>query len=146
MIYVLSGWWYCIFNFELIVVVIQNFVNKENFGFVCLDMVFGYQYKGVCCVGFFVVDDENFEEMEEEEIYGEDDSILSYFDFIRKEKRVRMNGEEEIENYEEDVNGVLKRYNMWKNGFFYDIDFLSKFFDKERDYYNFLWFMGNFVG
>lgn len=126
--------------------VTQNFVNKENFGFVCLDMAPGYQHKGVCRAGLLALDDENSEEMEEEETHGEDDSTLSYSDLTRKEKRVRMNGEEETENHEEDANGVSKRYNMWKKGFSYDIDFLSKFLDKERDHYNFPWSMGNSVG
>ena len=106
----------------------------------------GYQHKGVCRAGLLALDDENSEEMEEEETHGEDDSTLSYSDLTRIEKRIRMNGEEVTENHEEDANGVSKRYNMWKKGFSYDIDFLSKFLDKERDHYNFPWSMGNSVG
>ena len=86
----------------------QNFVNKENFGFVCLDMAPGYQHKGVCRAGLLALDDGDSEEMEEEEeTHDEDDNTLSYSDLTRKEKRVRMNGEGE-------ANGGSERYNMWR--------------------------------
>ncbi|KAL0732014.1 hypothetical protein Bca4012_028108 [Brassica carinata] len=134
-IYVPSGWWHCILNLEPTVAVTQNFVNKENFGFVCLDMAPGHQHKGVCRAGLLALDDG------EEETHDEDGNTLSYSDLTRKEKRVRMNGEGET-----DANGGSKRYNMWKNGFSYDVDFLSRFLDKERDHYNFPWSMGNSVG
>ncbi|CAN8233943.1 unnamed protein product [Cochlearia groenlandica] len=144
-IYVPSGWWHCILNLEPTVAVTQNFVNKENFGFVCLDMAPGYHHKGVCRAGFLALDEGDSEDMEEE-THDDDDNTLSYSDLTRKEKRVRMNGEGETENHEEDANVVSKRYNMWKNGFSYDIDTLSSFLDKERDHYNFPWSMGNSVG
>lgn len=111
-------------------------MNKENFGFVCLDMAPGYHHKGVCRAGLLALDEHNSEEMEKET--GEDDT-LSYSDLTRKEKRVRINGEGETENHKEDANVV-------SNGFSYDIDFLASFLDKERDHYNFPWSMGNSVG
>ncbi|KAG7587480.1 F-box-like domain superfamily [Arabidopsis thaliana x Arabidopsis arenosa] len=144
-IYVPSGWWHCILNLEPTVAVTQNFVNKENFGFVCLDMAPGYHHKGVCRAGLLALDDENSEDLENE-THDEDDNTLSYSDLTRKEKRIRMNGGGETENQEEDANAVSKRYNMWKNGFSYNIDFLASFLDKERDHYNFPWSMGNSVG
>ncbi|KFK42213.1 hypothetical protein AALP_AA2G226200 [Arabis alpina] len=144
-IYVPSGWWHCILNLEPTVAVTQNFVNKENFGFVCLDMAPGYHHKGVCRAGLLALDDGNSEDSEEE-THDEDDNTLSYSDHTRKEKRVRMNGGGETENQEEDANGVSKKYRMWKNGFSYDIDFLASFLDKERDHFNFPWSMGNSVG
>uniref|UniRef100_A0A0D3ARF7 JmjC domain-containing protein n=1 Tax=Brassica oleracea var. oleracea TaxID=109376 RepID=A0A0D3ARF7_BRAOL len=87
-IYVPSGWWHCILNLEPTVATTQNFVNKENFGFVCLDMAPGYQHKGVCRAGLLALDDGDSEEMEEEEeTHDEDDNTLSYSDLTRKEKR-----------------------------------------------------------
>ncbi|KAH0898138.1 hypothetical protein HID58_047706 [Brassica napus] len=89
-IYVPSGWWHCILNLEPTVAITQNFVNKENFGFVCLDMAPGYQHKGVCRAGLLALDDGDSEEMEEEEeTHDEDDNTLSYSDLTRKEKRVQ---------------------------------------------------------
>ncbi|KAG2282053.1 hypothetical protein Bca52824_053273 [Brassica carinata] len=90
-IYVPCGWWHCILNLEPTVAITQNFVNKENFGFVCLDMAPGYQHKGVCRAGLLALDDGDSEEMEEEEeTHDEDDNTLSYSDLTRKEKRLEF--------------------------------------------------------
>ncbi|XP_010535386.1 PREDICTED: F-box protein At1g78280 isoform X2 [Tarenaya hassleriana] len=144
-IYVPSGWWHCVLNIETTVAVTQNFVNENNFEFVCLDMAPGYRHKGVCRAGLLALDESSLEEIEIE-ASDEVKDTLSYADLTRKEKRIRINRGEEMENHEGGANGVSKRYHVWKNGFSYDIDFLASFLDKDRDHYNFPWCMGNSIG
>lgn len=120
---------------ETTIAVTQNFVDSNNFEFVCLDMAPGYRHKGICRAGLLALDEGSH-----------DDKSLSYPDMTRKEKRVRINSSRESQNCEEAINDVSKSYNLWKQGFSYDISFLEKFLDEERDHYNFPWSSGNCIG
>lgn len=108
-------------NLETTVAVTQNFVNKTNFEFVCLDLAPGYQHKGVCRAGLLALDESQFQ--------TEDNPNNS--DLSRKEKRVKTN--ETLDD-------------MSDLEFSYDINFLTMFLDKERDHYNSLWSLGNCIG
>lgn len=129
---------------ETTIAVTQNFVDSNNFEFVCLDMAPGYRHKGVCRAGLLALDEGSLEVFEKNACC--DDKSLSYPDMTRKEKRLRINSSRENQNCEEAINGVSKSYNLWKQGFSYDISFLEKFLDEERDHYNFPWSSGNCIG
>lgn len=101
----------------------------------------GYRHKGVCRAGLLALDDDDLDDVEDNVPYDNHDSNL-----LRKEKRPRILEPGEDPKYGKMENVVSKNYNLWKNGFAYDIDFLKMFLDKERDHYNSPWSSGNCMG
>jgi hypothetical protein len=124
-------------NLETTIAVTQNFVNSKNFEFACLDMAPGYCHKGVCRAGLLALEQGSFEDA--------DDSLI-YTDLARKDKRARIQKPGDGPNHEKTTNSASRRYNMWKQGFSYDINFLSMFLDKEKDHYIHPWSSGNCMG
>lgn len=101
----------------------------------------GYRHKGVCRAGLLALDDSCFEDIEKNSECIENGS--SYSDLYRREKRLRIDDR----CSDDRTNGIsINESSFGDLKFSYDISFLTKFLDKERDHYNSLWSSGNCIG
>ncbi|XP_010023503.2 F-box protein At1g78280-like isoform X3 [Eucalyptus grandis] len=102
----------------------------------------GYRHKGVSRAGLLAVDGGMSGKIEMADLHQFDTSDSNS---TRKEKRLRTQHEDQLTNGGT-ANGASKRYDMWKQEFSYDIDFLAMFLDKGRDHYTSPWSSGNCIG
>ncbi|KAK7260463.1 hypothetical protein RIF29_26523 [Crotalaria pallida] len=107
-------------------------------------MVPGYRHKGVCRVGLLALDEDSYENVIQDMSYNGEN--LSYTESSRKEKRVKTHKDVDGVIDERTMPDATRSYNLWKDGFSYDITFLSSFLDKDRDHYSSLWSSGNSIG
>lgn len=122
-------------NLEPTVAVTQNFVNAANFEYVCLDMAPGYRHKGICRAGFLALGDDSSADVNEVSSYAT--SCSSPRDVPRKEEQTRSDhGRHDAANCSDE----------WNHELAYDINFLSKFLDEDRDHYNAVWSSSNCIG
>lgn len=104
----------------------------------------GYRHKGVCRAGLLALDDISYEDVRQKMLCNEQN--LSNSNLLRREKRAQNHKGEDDLNHEGIKNGESKSYNIWKDGYSYDINFLSMFLDKDRDHYSSPWSSGNSIG
>lgn len=136
-------------NLETTIAVTQNFVNTSNFEYVCLDMTPGYRHKGVCRVGLLAVKDSGSVDAKNDA--SPDTNLMNYPDMTRKEKRIRISESDKAPCiYNGNLNGIngLSEFcnPLQSEGFSYDIDFLAKFLEKDRDHYTSTWSPSNCMG
>ncbi|KAL3514197.1 hypothetical protein ACH5RR_026914 [Cinchona calisaya] len=98
---------------------------------ICLDMASGYRHKGICRAGILALDEGSFEDVKNDSSCRENSMNCS--DLMRKEKRMKMHEPTESNNLE-------------NVEFAYDIKFLLRFLDGERDHYNSEWTSSNVIG
>lgn len=103
----------------------------------------GYCHKGVSRAGLLAVDGGMSGEPEMADLCQFD--TLNHSDSTRKEKRLRTQQGDQMSNGGT-ANGASKSYDLWKQDFSYDIDFLAMFLDKDRDHYTSPWSSGNCIG
>lgn len=120
--------------------VTQNFVNSKNFEFVCLDMAPGYKHKGLCRAGLLALDDESSNEAKKDKLCLENSLNV---DLTRKEKRARVS--QSAENSENADNDGSECNDLENVEFSYDINFLSRYLDDDRDHYNSIWSSSNIM-
>lgn len=136
-------------NLETTVAITQNFVNKTNFEFVCLDMAPGHRHKGVCRAGFLAVEN-NFLRSVEGDGFPKTSS-LDDPDMPRKEKRLKGSGlgskPFQFNDSWRAENALSPLHSKIQNeSFSYDISFLSTFLEENRDHYNSVWSPSNSIG
>ncbi|KAF3320802.1 F-box protein [Carex littledalei] len=124
-IYVPSGWWHCVLNLETTIAVTQNYVNKSNFEFVCLDLAPGHCHKGVSRAGFLALSGHDIEN-----VLNSD--RLNHPEVTRKGDILKS----PTEIYDGTINQV----------FSYDIEFLSQFLEEERNHYCSAWSPNIYIG
>ncbi|KAJ3700110.1 hypothetical protein LUZ61_003815 [Rhynchospora tenuis] len=123
-IFVPTGWWHCVLNLENTVAVTQNYVNKSNFEFVCLDLAPGHCHKGVSRAGFLAVPGHRTEN-------AENSDNFNHPDMTRKGKRLKSPTE-----ISDGTNQCFQ----------YDIEFLSQYLEEERNHYCSVWSPNIYIG
>lgn len=103
----------------------------------------GYCHKGVSRAGLLAVDGGMSGEAVMADLCQFD--TLSHSGSTRKEKRLKTQPGDQM-THGGSANGISKKYDMWKQEFSYDIDFLAMFLDKDKDHYTSPWSSGNCIG
>lgn len=124
-IFVPSGWWHCVLNLETTVAVTQNYVNKSNFEFVCLDLAPGHRHKGVSRAGFLALPGHDIEN-----VLNSD--RLNHSEPTWKEERLKT----PMQISDGTTNQV----------FSYDTEFLSQFLEEDRNHYCSPWSPNIYIG